>query len=104
MYGEEAIDVYHQQFKPLELTLPGRGDNASYVKVIVNKQVPPNKTLHLPRAVSATACALPYASNPKTINPHPTPSPASNKPPTVPTRTEGLHKLDLSVRMRPCLG
>lgn len=38
MYGEEAIDVYHQQFKPLELTLPGRGDNASYVKVIVNKQ------------------------------------------------------------------
>jgi hypothetical protein len=25
-----------QAFKPLELTLPGRGDNASYVKVIVN--------------------------------------------------------------------
>lgn len=37
-YGEDSIDVYHQQFKPLELTLPGRGDNASYVKVIVNSQ------------------------------------------------------------------
>jgi len=36
-YGEDKIDVYHQQFKPLELTLPGRGDNASYVKVIVDK-------------------------------------------------------------------
>jgi len=35
-YGEDSIEVYHQQFKPLELTLPGRGDNASYVKVIVN--------------------------------------------------------------------
>jgi hypothetical protein len=29
-------DVSDQAFKPLELTLPGRGDNASYVKVIVN--------------------------------------------------------------------
>ena len=32
-FGEDNIEVYHQQFKPLELTLPGRGDNASYVKV-----------------------------------------------------------------------
>ena len=32
-YGQDNIDVYHQMFKPLELTLPGRGDNASYVKV-----------------------------------------------------------------------
>ena len=37
-YGEDSIDVYHQQFKPLELTLPGRGDNASYVKVLVNNK------------------------------------------------------------------
>jgi thioredoxin reductase (NADPH) len=37
-FGDDAIDVYHQQFKPLELTLPGRGDNASYVKVLVNKK------------------------------------------------------------------
>jgi len=36
-FGEDNIEVYHQQFKPLELTLPGRGDNASYVKVICNK-------------------------------------------------------------------
>ena len=27
-FGEDNIEVYHQQFKPLELTLPGRGDNA----------------------------------------------------------------------------
>ena len=38
-FGEENIEVYHNAFKPLELTvpsqqgLPGRGDNASYVKV-----------------------------------------------------------------------
>jgi len=33
-YGEDDIEVYHSAFKPLELTVPGRGDNASYVKVI----------------------------------------------------------------------
>lgn len=33
-YGEADIEVYHTAFKPLELTVPGRGDNASYVKVI----------------------------------------------------------------------
>jgi len=32
-YGEDDIEVYHSAFKPLELTVPGRGDNASYVKV-----------------------------------------------------------------------
>jgi len=40
-HGEENIEVYHTAFKPLELTvpaqgIPGRGDNASYCKVICN--------------------------------------------------------------------
>ncbi|EKX36093.1 hypothetical protein GUITHDRAFT_90077 [Guillardia theta CCMP2712] len=37
-HGEENIEVYHQSFKPLELTVPGRGDNAGYLKVIVDKK------------------------------------------------------------------
>jgi len=37
-HGAENIDVYHTAFKPLELTVPARGDNAAYAKVIVDKQ------------------------------------------------------------------
>jgi len=33
-YGEDDIEVYHTAFKPLELTVPQRGDNACYAKVI----------------------------------------------------------------------
>eukprot|EP00285_Hemiselmis_virescens_P001021 CAMPEP_0173415762 /NCGR_PEP_ID=MMETSP1356-20130122/85033_1 /TAXON_ID=77927 ORGANISM="Hemiselmis virescens, Strain PCC157" /NCGR_SAMPLE_ID=MMETSP1356 /ASSEMBLY_ACC=CAM_ASM_000847 /LENGTH=496 /DNA_ID=CAMNT_0014378035 /DNA_START=226 /DNA_END=1716 /DNA_ORIENTATION=+ len=33
-YGADDIEVYHTAFKPLELTVPQRGDNASYAKVI----------------------------------------------------------------------
>ena len=31
--GAEHLEVYHSAFKPLELTVPHRGDNAGYVKV-----------------------------------------------------------------------
>ena len=32
-YGEADIEVYHTAYKPLELTVPQRGDNAGYAKV-----------------------------------------------------------------------
>jgi len=37
LVGAENLEVYHSAFKPLELTVPHRGDNAGYVKVIVEK-------------------------------------------------------------------
>eukprot|EP00003_Mantamonas_plastica_P006322 TRINITY_DN1512_c1_g1_i5.p2 TRINITY_DN1512_c1_g1~~TRINITY_DN1512_c1_g1_i5.p2 ORF type:complete len:426 (+),score=154.80 TRINITY_DN1512_c1_g1_i5:1871-3148(+) len=37
-YGFENIEVYHQFFKPLEYSLPHRGDNECYCKVIVDLQ------------------------------------------------------------------
>jgi len=33
-YGDKDIEVYHSYFKPLEWTLPHRGDNACYAKLI----------------------------------------------------------------------
>ncbi|KAG8468147.1 hypothetical protein KFE25_007199 [Diacronema lutheri] len=36
-FGEPNVDVYHAFFKPLEWTLPHRGDNACYAKLVVNK-------------------------------------------------------------------
>mmetsp|Transcript_28340 Transcript_28340/g.76347 ORF Transcript_28340/g.76347 Transcript_28340/m.76347 type:complete len:556 (-) Transcript_28340:419-2086(-) len=35
--GETNIEVYHSFFKPLEWTIPHRGDNACYAKLVVNK-------------------------------------------------------------------
>jgi len=37
-YGEENIEVYHVYYKPLEWTLPHRGDNACYAKIVCNLQ------------------------------------------------------------------
>jgi thioredoxin reductase (NADPH) len=37
VYGEDNIEVYHSYFKPLEWTLPHRGDNSCYAKIICNK-------------------------------------------------------------------
>jgi len=34
VYGAENIEVYHSYFKPLEWTLPHRGDNACYAKLV----------------------------------------------------------------------
>lgn len=33
-FGEENIEVYHSSFTPLEWTVPSRGENASYVKLV----------------------------------------------------------------------
>jgi len=33
-YGKEDIEVYHSYFKPLEWTIPHKGDNACYAKLI----------------------------------------------------------------------
>jgi thioredoxin reductase (NADPH) len=33
-YGESNIEVYHSYFKPLEWTIPHRGDNACYAKLV----------------------------------------------------------------------
>merc|ERR1712146_830408 len=35
-YGAENIEVYHTYFKPLEWTVPHRGDNACYAKLITH--------------------------------------------------------------------
>merc|ERR1719478_879165 len=35
-FGEANVEVYHTYFKPLEWTVPHRGDNACYAKLIVN--------------------------------------------------------------------
>ena len=35
--GEKNVEVYHSYFKPLEWTVPHRGDNACYAKLIVDK-------------------------------------------------------------------
>jgi len=35
-YGESSIEVFHSYFKPLEWTVPHRGDNACYVKLVCN--------------------------------------------------------------------
>jgi len=35
--GADNIEVYHTYFKPLEWTIPHRGDNACYAKLICNK-------------------------------------------------------------------
>merc|ERR1719164_328695 len=35
--GKDKLDVYHSYFKPLEWTLPHRGDNACYAKLLINK-------------------------------------------------------------------
>uniref|UniRef100_A0A6S9YRD9 thioredoxin-disulfide reductase (NADPH) n=2 Tax=Chrysotila carterae TaxID=13221 RepID=A0A6S9YRD9_CHRCT len=37
-YGEERVEVFHSYFKPLEWTLPHRGDNACYCKLICDLQ------------------------------------------------------------------
>jgi len=37
MYGADNLEVYHSYFKPLEWTVPHRGDNACYAKLICNK-------------------------------------------------------------------
>lgn len=34
VYGAENLEVYHSYFKPLEWTVPHRGDNACYAKLI----------------------------------------------------------------------
>lgn len=36
-YGKENLEVYHSYYKPLEWTVPHRGDNACYAKLICNK-------------------------------------------------------------------
>lgn len=36
LHGEENIEVFHAYFKPLEWTLPHRGDNACYAKLVCN--------------------------------------------------------------------
>ena len=36
LYGADNIEVYHSYFKPLEWTVPQRGDNACYAKIICN--------------------------------------------------------------------
>jgi len=35
--SQANIEVYHSYFKPLEWTVPHRGDNACYAKLVVNK-------------------------------------------------------------------
>ena len=37
-FGEKNIEVFHSYFKPLEWTVPHRGDNACYVKLVCNLQ------------------------------------------------------------------
>merc|ERR1719240_1041452 len=37
VYGADNLEVYHSYYKPLEWTLPHRGDNACYAKLICNK-------------------------------------------------------------------
>ena len=36
-YGKDNLEVYHSYYKPLEWTVPHRGDNACYAKLICNK-------------------------------------------------------------------
>ena len=36
-HGESEIEVYHSYYKPLEWTVPHRGDNACYAKLICSK-------------------------------------------------------------------
>jgi len=38
LHGEANIEVFHSYFKPLEWTLPHRGDNACYAKLVCNIQ------------------------------------------------------------------
>lgn len=38
LHGDASIEVYHAYYKPLEWTVPHRGDNACYVKLICNLQ------------------------------------------------------------------
>ena len=33
-YGEANIEVFHSYYKPLEWTVPHRGDNACYAKLV----------------------------------------------------------------------
>lgn len=33
-FGEDNIEVFHARFTPLEWTVPGRADNACYIKLI----------------------------------------------------------------------
>ena len=37
-FGKDNIEVYHTYFKPLEWTLPHRGDNACYAKLVCDMQ------------------------------------------------------------------
>jgi len=37
LFGKDKLEVWHTYFKPLEWTLPHRGDNACYAKLICNK-------------------------------------------------------------------
>ncbi|XP_039617756.1 thioredoxin reductase 1, cytoplasmic-like [Polypterus senegalus] len=37
-FGEENIEVYHSSFWPLEWTVPNKGKDACYAKIICNKQ------------------------------------------------------------------
>jgi len=36
-FGADNLEVYHSYYKPLEWTVPHRGDNACYLKIICNK-------------------------------------------------------------------
>ena len=35
--GADGLEVYHSYFKPLEWTVPHRGDNACYAKLLCDK-------------------------------------------------------------------
>jgi len=48
-FGADNIEVYHSYFKPLEWTLPHRGDNACYCKLVCN-------TLDSERVVGLHVC------------------------------------------------
>ncbi|KAL0219782.1 hypothetical protein P9112_005435 [Eukaryota sp. TZLM1-RC] len=37
-YGEEALNIYHQNFQPLEWSLPGKSSSACYAKLICLKE------------------------------------------------------------------
>jgi pyruvate/2-oxoglutarate dehydrogenase complex dihydrolipoamide dehydrogenase (E3) component len=53
--GADKIEVYHTAYKPLELTVPARGDNAGYVKVIVDKATDKVRPARRPPAATAWA-------------------------------------------------
>jgi len=38
MFGKDNLEVYHSYYKPLEWTVPHKGDNACYAKLICNME------------------------------------------------------------------